>query len=124
VAWLAKSGANIGLAVLERPGLLRILSFEPHGLAVLDRRRRLIEDVNIDPAAAEALAALEDRYHRIRIPADRRISLSSLLTAHLGVEPGAALLYVERFLEEIQLLSLAMRERRLIAGHKLLAGLP
>jgi hypothetical protein len=123
ISWLAK-GEVLSLAVLDRPKVVRLLSFDRHGTSVLARRRFLISVVETRPGALEALARLEDRYHRVRIPQDRRVTLSNLLLAHLGIQAGAALLYVERLLDEIHIISPEGRSQMIALADEQLADLP
>ena len=80
--------------------------------------------VDSEPEALEELVLLEDRYHRIRIPQDRRVTLSNLLVAHLEIRPGETALYIERVGQEVRLISPAARSQRLISTPKELKGLP
>lgn len=117
-------GEILGLAILDRPLTVRLLSFEQHGSAVVARRRQLISMIDSDPAAEAALIMLEDRYHRIRIPQDRRITLSNLLVAHLEIKTGDANVYVERLRSEVWLLSPKGRTQRLTSVNQYLRDLP
>lgn len=126
VGWLDKlaKGDVQALAVLDRPMIVRLISFEEYGAIVLARRRQLISIVDSDPDALETLILLEDRYHRINIPHDRRITLSNLLVAHLEIKPGEGALYVERLRNEVRFLSPQARSRRLLSKNEQLIGLP
>lgn len=126
IGWLDNlpEGGAQSLAVLDRPRILRLLSFDQTGVAVLARRRELIAMVDSEPEALEELVLLEDRYHRIRISQDRRVTLSNLLVAHLEIRPGETALYIERVGQEVRLISPAARSQRLISTPKELKGLP
>jgi hypothetical protein len=126
IAWLDNlaKGEVLGLAVLDRPLTVRLLSFEEYGDAVLARRRQLISMIDNDPAAEAALIVLEDRYHRIRIPQDRRVTLSNLLVAHLEIKAGESNMYVERLRDEVWLLSSRARSQRFTSANEFLGGLP
>jgi hypothetical protein len=126
IGWLSKleKGEVQSLAVLDRPMTVRLLSFEVYGNVVLARRRELIRVIDQDPDALETLVLLEDRYHRIKIPHDRRLTLSSVLAAHLEVKPGESIVYVERLRDEVRLLSPRIRSQRVLSTIEQLAGLP
>lgn len=127
IAWLnnlPKGGEAQALAVLDHPLRVRLLSLEQHGALVIARRRQLISIIDSDPAAEEALIALEDKYHRVRIPQDRRITLSNLLAAHLEIQPGETSMYVERIRDELRLLSPKARFQRLGRTNQYLRDLP
>jgi hypothetical protein len=74
--------------------------------------------------ARAELAALEDRYHRVEIPHERRITLGRLIIAHLRLGQGERTLYVERLLDELWLLTPAARSKRLLDFSDRLDGLP
>ena len=116
-------GEGISLAVLDRRGMIRLLSFDQYGALVLARRRDMISAIESDRQALESLAVLEDRYHRVRIPQDRRVTLSKQLITHLEIQAGTVL-YVERFLDEVRLFSPLARWHRIAAPHEQLADLP
>lgn len=126
INWLdnLSKGEVLGLAVLDRPLTVRLLSFAQYGDVVVARRRELIRIIDSDPEAERALIALEDRYHKVRIPQDRRVTLSNLLIAHLEIRVGHANIYVERFRDEMRLLSLKARTQRLSDGNDYLRDLP
>ena len=107
IHWLDKfPKADVqALAILDRPKTVRLLSFDEAGVAVLSRRRQLIGMLETDPASLAASVLLEDRYHRLKVPQDRRLTLSNLLIAHLEVKLGETFLYIERVGEEVRLLS-------------------
>jgi hypothetical protein len=126
IEWLGNraKGEVQSLAVLDQPMVVRLLSFQEYGNAVLARRRQLISVIDDDPDALETLVLLEDRYHRIKIPHDRRLTLSSQLVAHLEVKPGESLVYVERLRDEVRLLSPQVRSQRVLSATEQLLGLP
>jgi hypothetical protein len=126
IHWLNNSpkGDLQALAILDRPKTVRLLSFDEAGAAVLSRRRQLIGMIDTDRTSLEELVLLEDRYHRVKIPQDRRLTLSNLLIAHLEVKPGETFLYVERVAEEVRLLSPEGRMRRISSADQQLSGLP
>jgi hypothetical protein len=126
IDWLDKpvKGEAQALAILDHPMIVRLVSFDDYGGAVLARRRELISAIDSDPDALETLMLLEDRYHRVKIPNDCRITLSNLLVAHLEIQLGKATLYVERLRNELRLLSPHARSQRLLSAAEQLKGLP
>ena len=72
--------------VLREPGRLELLCWDTAGIQVIERRRQIAEAARSDSSLWEALRNLEDRYHRLPLPADRRkISLGANALLHLGI---------------------------------------
>lgn len=127
VAWLASAeGAEVlALMVFAEPGLISIGPWEPNGPRIQQKYAEIAS--SDDAEAAQALRLIQDRYHRLMIPAKERSSLGDAALAHLGlqVERGKkSLIYVCISLDKIELLSPAYREAKLIEGHPLIEDLP
>jgi hypothetical protein len=127
VTWLAKPGDDAtALMVLEVPGRICLRSWEQFGEGVLARRRQLIQEVEEgDTAAEEELLLLEDRYHRVQLPKERRLTLTARGVLHLGLAEGArSSVYVARVFDRIVIMSPAYRDDRLRTGSVALSDLP
>ena len=108
--------------VLTEPERLVLVPWAPHGEAVLHRRGELMEGEN--PKNATALQLLEDRYRRYAIEAEHRLILQPPLLAHLDASRVLAFVYLLRFVDRLEMWSIARRNRFLGDGNLLLEGLP
>lgn len=96
--------------VLDEPGRIVLHSWEKESDAILDVRRRTIEN-GIDSSEAIALLRyIEDRYKRLSIPMrEFRPTLGLEAVLHLRVEPTNHI-YIVRIADTIELLSQAYRD--------------
>jgi hypothetical protein len=127
VTWLAKPGDDVtALMVLEVPGRISLRSWEQFGEGVLARRRELIREVEEgDSAAEEELLLLEDRFLRVQLPKERRLTLTARGVLHLGIPEGArSSVYVARVFDRVVITSAAYRDDRLKTGSVALSDLP
>jgi hypothetical protein len=127
VTWLAKPGdAATALMVLEVPGRISLRSWEQFGEGLLARRRELIREAEEgDAAAEEDLLLLEDRYHRVPLPKERRLTLKAEGLLHLGILEGArSTVYIARVFDRIVITSREYRDNRIRTGSVALSDLP
>lgn len=126
--WLGSTEAMVeSLVVFEDPGYLVLLPWSPDGDRVIARRRELIASINekSESEEIEALRVLEDRYKRVKIGKDLRVTLSPEMLQHLRLQrETAAQVYVVRVQDRIELISPDTRDRRLASGHPALDDLP
>lgn len=126
IGWLAKREEVVALMVFDELGRIVLLSWEASGEAILARRRELLEDAEEgDKAALDDLLLLEDRYHRARLPRDRRVSLGVQGLLHLGVDDAARRrTYVAGAVDRVVIMSKEYRDQRLRKGSVALSDLP
>ena len=126
VGWMAATTGEIeSLMILDEPGRIILLSWVDRASAVLIRRQGLIEEAKSSLPAAEELRLLEDRYHRIIIPKDRRPTLGELAILHLNLSLGVkSHVYVAKLLEQVQILSLDFRNKALVQAGPIFSELP
>jgi hypothetical protein len=78
-----------------------------------------------DTDAADDLLLLEDRYHRIALPNEARLTLKSEWLLHLGLEEGVrSRVYIERAVDRVLIMSKEYRDQRLRTGSVALSDLP
>jgi len=125
LAWLAKRNKAevFALAVLDECGRITLRCWEKDGPSVLDERNRLLE-----AGDHESVRLLEDRYNRIQVPKDARITLTVSHLLHLGLptelEADTQYLYVALVGESIQIFSEDFRDRQLARASTLFQDLP
>jgi len=122
VRWIGVSDA---LAVLDVPGLIRLISWPAGGELVAQRRRELIEQAESEPALLEVLRALEDRYKRFGISPSARPTLTPEMIMHLGLLPATPVsIYVWRIADTIELNTTMHRAQGLTVDWEELGDLP
>lgn len=127
MSWLSAPTAEavLALMILDEPGRLSIVGWEPFGPKIVDRYRELAAvDVGRDN---EALRVLLDRYHRLSVPSDRRPSLGDAALQHLGLPTTRGVssnVYVVVSDDQVTVLAPAYRNSRNEQGHGVLEGLP
>jgi hypothetical protein len=117
------------LMVLDKPGRIALLAWEPSGPDVLARRSELVEDAESgDGSAIDDLLDLEGRYHRRVIPKDYRLSLGSEGLLHLGLgdlpEGAPSRAHIAGAFDRIFIMSTAYRAERIRAAAALFPDLP
>ena len=125
VDWLSKRATQC-LMVLREPGRLELLCWDTAGIQVIERRRQIAEAARSDSSLWEALRNLEDRYHRLPLPADRRkISLGANALLHLGIpEKVFGQVYLIGFPDGIGVLSPLRRNELIQEIPAILSDLP
>jgi hypothetical protein len=125
VEWLSKQVTQC-LMVLREPGRLELLCWDTAGIQVIERRRQIAEAAKSDSSIWEALRNLEDRYHRLSLPADRRkISLGANALLHLGVpEKVISPVYLIGFPDRVGVLSPSRRNQLIQEIPAILSDLP
>lgn len=116
LAWVVAGEFLLG--VLVTTGCLRLVAND-EVLAVNAQKEDLHARLP-DRAAENELMILESRYLQLRVEPGRRVVLSALVRAHLGVAAGATL-YVVRAPSKIELWSAAYRDKHM---PREIAGLP
>jgi bifunctional DNA-binding transcriptional regulator/antitoxin component of YhaV-PrlF toxin-antitoxin module len=109
----AESAKRFGgqvLLVLGEPGRLRLLPWDPHGIAVALRRDDLRSKDPTDERILEALRQIEDRYQHQPLEKEARFTPSSNVRLHLGFEFGDY--YLWRYPDALEVWSLAYRNAR------------
>jgi hypothetical protein len=129
VTWLKQQDGTVSaLAILEAPGLLRLLSWEQEGKRVQGRRAELLERIAIDTRDTEALETLmliEDRYKTLSIPKELRPTLPKEALLHLGILGAIPChVYLERYGDALEVLSPSYRNERLRTHATRLVDLP
>ena len=126
IDWLSKTPGSVdSLAILARTGLLILGSWTELAGPVVERRRELIAKAVSDLDALEALRILEGKYKRLRIPADRRPTLTPEILLHLAIPPSrASTVYLTRVLGRLELGSVSYRNQMLSRVWEELEGLP
>lgn len=125
-AWLrtAPDGAD-ALAILFHPGCASLLSWTECAAPILQRRRDLIARASSDAGALEALRVLEDRYKRIKIPADLRPTLTREIRLHLEITlEQNSTIFLACVAERLELTSPSYRNRLLLRDWDELRDLP
>jgi hypothetical protein len=111
VTWLTNPQATdvYALAVLDEPGKITLRSWESEGSSVLAERNRLIKTEEY-----ETLRMLEDRYRRVQVAKDGRVTLTLTHVLHLGLpENEDAYVYVARVGEAIEIMTCAYRDSQI-----------
>jgi hypothetical protein len=112
------------LAVLDRPGRVRLLPWKTHGEAVAKRREELLARERT-PETLEALRQIEDRYQRISLISEPRFTPSPNMAVHLGVTPREGeVFYLWRYPDHLEVWSPAYRNESLPKIAPELEGLP
>jgi len=124
--WLDKVNSRQDvLAVLPKSGIVELLSWAPHGEAVIEKKRELEGRLKDDPMALAALSQLSIRYRRLAITKGLETILGADIRLHLGIQaPTAARVYVMAVDGKIQLLAKDIVESRLTEQHDELSALP
>jgi hypothetical protein len=125
VEWLSKQVTQC-LMVLREPGRLELLCWDTEGIQVIERRRQIAEAAKSDSSMWEALRNLEDRYHRLSLPADhRKISLGANALLHLGLpEKVISPVYLIGFPDRVGVLSPSRRNQLIQEIPAILSDLP
>ncbi len=125
VDWLSRRATQC-LMVLREPGRLELLCWDTAGVQVIERRRYIAEGARSDSSLWEVLRNLEDRYHRLSLPADRRkISLGANALLHLGVsEKVTSPVYLVGFPDRVGVLSPLRRNQLIQEIPAILSELP
>jgi hypothetical protein len=125
VDWLSKRATQC-LMVLREPGRLELLCWDTTGIQVIERRKHIVEAARSDNSLWEALRSLEDRYHRLSLPADRRkISLGANALLHLGApEKVSSPVYLIGFPDRVGVLSPLRRNQLIQETPTILSDLP
>lgn len=113
------------LAVLSEPGFARIEPWDPGGVKVLKRRAELIGAGRDDLDALQALRKLENRYKRLEVLADNRVTLPPEMILHLDmsdVRGGKIFLFVVG--DRIELMAKSNREQLFDIDDAAFDGLP
>lgn len=109
IEWFEK-GAFDCLMVLDVPGRVIVLPWNPFGEEVIKKRNELIEEFPENSTLRDALISLEYRYHRLPIPVDSRPYVGSLALFHLDLPEGLpSRAYLVRSPERLELLSSSCR---------------
>ena len=123
INWLRTAkGAIQALAVLEDPGYITFRPWSPHGEAVVQLRKTLIEAyAGGETDVLPALRILEDQNKRVSITREFRITLTPEMLAHLNLSPAKpGVVYVWRMGDQLELLSTQFRNEMIDKGHPLL----
>lgn len=113
------------LLVFVEPGLISVRNWQIDGPRIQQRYAEISNSTDAD--ALQALRLIQDRYHRLLIPARDRPSLGDSALAHLGLplqRGQKSAVYVCVFSDHIELMSPAYRNSKLIEGHPLVEDLP
>jgi hypothetical protein len=126
ISWLAPVGDSDveTLMIFAEPGLIALMDWRIEGPRTQDRFKEISNSTDVE--AIEALRLIQDRYHRLLIPARERPSLGVAALAHLGmrVERGQkSIVYVCVHSNRIELMSPAYRDSKLLEGHPLIEDL-
>jgi hypothetical protein len=111
IAWLEHRPGDEchALAIFDEPGSIILHPWDDVAGKVLAKRQRLIENSDF-----EALRLLQDRFHRIPISADLRITLTLADVTHLGLHyQSASYVYVFREDNQIGIMSPSHRDKLL-----------
>lgn len=111
IAWLEHrpGGECHALAVFDEPGSIVLHPWDDVAERVIAKRQKLLEDSDF-----EALRLLEDRFHRIPISADLRITLTLTDVVHLGLSyKSVSYVYIYREDDQIGIMSPAHRDKLL-----------
>jgi len=120
--WMAEraGGDLLALAVLEAPGKIALRSWKADSPAVLDVRRQLVDALD-----HQAIRILEDKYRRVQIAKDARVTLTLSHILHLGLPPDSdAYVYVALVGEVIEILSTDFRNQQLARVTSMFGELP
>jgi hypothetical protein len=122
IGWLDpnSAGSRIALGIFNEPGRIKLVSWQGFSGSVIQRRREMVAVGNL-----EVVKELDDRYRRLEIPSDMRVSLGESSLVHLGVagESGARL-YVYRVGDVFLVESARFRDQRVAGSIPELADLP
>lgn len=104
--------ATQALAVLSEPGFAMIEPWDPGGVKVLERRAEFIQAGRNDPVALQVLRKLENRYKRMEILADNRVTFPPEMILHLDMpDVGGGKLFLFVAEDRIELMAKSYRER-------------
>jgi hypothetical protein len=107
LTWVPATGKLLCLLVMEEPGRVRVLPWEPHGLKVVERRRAAAESEEY-----ETILRLDDHYLRSTIVAGRLV-LPELAVTHLQPRrTRSATFYVIAVADGLEIWSVAYRNGR------------
>lgn len=121
LSWLSVASAEtFALGVLDDPGRIVLHAWEPGGEAVVAERTRMI-----GAGDYQGLRMLEDRYRRISIAKDGRLTLTLSHQLHLGspLEEGAYV-FVVRVGDVVEILSLSYRDKQIARAADAFPNLP
>jgi len=122
IGWLDSRGTAgcLALCVMDAPGTISLLSWEGESPAVVARRRQLETEGD-----HESVRLLDDRYRRLLIPKDLRLTLSLSHLVHLGLPPNAtSAIYVFRMSQGLELVAPSKRDEQLLAAQADFLDLP
>jgi len=111
VSWLADQTAetNFALAILDEPGHIELRSWKSEALPILAEQKRLIEAEEYG-----SLRLLEDRYRRIQVAKDGRVTLTLTHILHLGLPADDdAYVFVSLVGNFVEIASLSHRNQQL-----------
>jgi hypothetical protein len=125
VGWLAGE-ATVALMVFDEIGRIDLYPWDAAGEIVLSRHRELTEDATAGHRAAlDGLLVLQDRYHRVLIGKDRRITIGMQGEYHLrldGIKNAA--IYVAGIVNRITIMTREYRDQQLRKAPSALSDLP
>lgn len=93
------------LLVLDAPGLVRVMPWEPFGPKIIEERRKAIQ-----LSDQESVLRLDDRYLRTSIVMSR-VGLPDLAIAHLDSGRAVSTIYLVVTTSELQIWSVSYRNR-------------
>lgn len=117
LAWL--KGPYV-LGVLDEPGRILLFDWATQSPSVLSHRAQLIQS-----SEWELLKLLEDRYRRIQIAEDYRITMTLAYILHLKLPPDAnSYVHVSRIEDSIEIVSTEYRDKQLAKSCSAFPDLP
>lgn len=127
--WLAAEARWLGtpstshrtaLGVMDAPGHIRLLDWTVNSVSVLERAEHYISSGEL-----ELLRTLLDRYLRIEIGSDLRLTLSPPAIAHLfTADPTPATVYLYRIADVLEVETTSYRAERLRRVEAVFGDLP
>lgn len=114
IKWLPEDHVAETLATLREPGRAILRPWDPDGPIIEERIAALAQMPQPHPVHEDELADLRSRYVRQVVEPKGRMTLSSLMLAHLHARDlGSAILFVAFFADRIELWSEQYRSSRL-----------
>jgi hypothetical protein len=122
IGWLTDltSDSNFALAILNEPGYIELRSWESEAQPILTERKRLIQTQE-----HATLRLLEDRYRRIQVAKDGRVTLTLSHILHLGLPvDDDAYVFVSLVGKAIEIMSPTYRDHQIKRGSVAFPDLP